>query len=83
MPIVPTTTNTQPAADPLELDSAKTWVLEKLNMLKSENNRHSVDRARYKKNKRKCPPHQSMVKSVTKEPVSVTPVPVPGVRVIV
>ena len=43
MPIVPTTTNTQPAADPLELDSAKTWVLEKLNMLKSENNRHSVD----------------------------------------
>ena len=44
MPIVPTTTGSQvQASNPLEVDSAKSWVFEKINKLKADSNRHSVD----------------------------------------
>jgi len=44
MPIVPTTTDAiQQAVDPVQVDTAKSWVFEKINQLKKVSNTHSVD----------------------------------------
>ena len=44
MPIVPTTTGSQvQASNPLEVDSAKSWVCEKINTIKADRNRPRLD----------------------------------------